>query len=326
MSTCKIAILIASHINNVKRITYLKTCLDSLLNQTCTCDIYVSISCSHRWKKIDNVIEKYTKMNIHFLISDSIKSQFQHFHNLLPLVMSYDLLMFCDDDDTYDINRVDIFKKQYMNKVDNGKIYVITDSHITKRTNVEHDKSKYLQYVDKSDQIYDLMVKNGSSYEYVNNAIHPKILSLFFDEIDEYNFIESCNYCDVVFRNYLACIQKNKVTFSANVTLYNYNYVDDSVCSKLDKFISSIVCYCTNDVTFMKKIDEYYTTNMDQFVKNIYSQMFICAANFRKINLIYHDNDSLKNFLIKIFPTFETEFYEMKDIFLSIYESTKQIY
>lgn len=111
MRTC---ILIASHFHYENQSDYLFNCLFSLLNQEnvdIKPTIYVSISFENDLYKQDFYKKIYNSPlfnDVNFVISDTQKYQMEHFYILTKYINDYDLVLFCDDDDTYVPLRVSI--------------------------------------------------------------------------------------------------------------------------------------------------------------------------------------------------------------------------
>ena len=113
----KVAILIPSHISYEGQIDLLDKCILSLIEQILKPkSIYISISFENDTYKTDfkSILHKYgrtTNPKINFKISKEKKYQMEHLHNISSNidVNDYDMLMFCDDDDTYHNDRVAAF-------------------------------------------------------------------------------------------------------------------------------------------------------------------------------------------------------------------------
>jgi hypothetical protein len=115
----RVAILIPSHIRYNGQISLLDNCITSLLGQTLKPkSIYISISFENNTYKTDfeRILQKYGSINetyIHFEISKEKKHQMEHLHTISSYVNDYDILMFCDDDDTYHTERVARFVRAF---------------------------------------------------------------------------------------------------------------------------------------------------------------------------------------------------------------------
>jgi len=112
METC---VIVPSHINNINRTKSLMCCLQSLVNQTRKIQIYLSISFETNLDKtlFNKLIEKNNLLNnifICIIYQERQTSQFRHIDKVVDIIKdTYEYVMFCDDDDIYEINRVEKF-------------------------------------------------------------------------------------------------------------------------------------------------------------------------------------------------------------------------
>ena len=222
MRTC---ILVASHIYYDNQLDYLEKCLSSLIKQTVKSDIYVSISfinCLYYDEfivKIKNVFK-----SVIFDISSSQKSQMEHIYNLLKFINNYDLVMFCDDDDTYNDNRV-----QHM--INNYKIlYLKFDKDLGGLTENQYEPTTYT--------------------EFWSYAIRPDVLINFFKYFENDMDLLKHKFADMYFRSYLR-FNKKIVIGILVMSLYNHDKNNpNSICSRKkdindiirDDLILSIIC------------------------------------------------------------------------------------
>eukprot|EP01084_Bolivina_argentea_P018161 33856_1 len=112
-----IAICVASHLYYDNQLNLLDRCLQSLTSQTEKADIVVAISfANQQYKQLfaTHILRKYARgTGIKFKFSNERKSQMKHILNVMPLIRKHDLIMFCDDDDTYHKDRVRIFSEYF---------------------------------------------------------------------------------------------------------------------------------------------------------------------------------------------------------------------
>lgn len=204
----KICVLIASHINNLKQINLLDNCINSLINQTVKPDIFISISFENeilRKNFIDNIYNKYT--NINYTLCDNKTYQIIHFFYLLKKIKDYNFIMFCDDDDTYEKNRVEEFKRAYT-------------------------------YLNDTTKDYNFIIKDGDtnnkySPEYWNYGIPYKFLYGFFELFENDMDLLNHYYADIIFSKFLST-RKNIKYLIIKDTYYNYNYNINSTCNVLN--------------------------------------------------------------------------------------------
>jgi len=109
----KTAVLVPSHIYYPDQLSRLDTCLDSLCSQTVVPDIFVSISFANNTYKREfaTLLRKYP--TVKFTLSAQQKFQLEHLSTLTRFVSNYDMVMFCDDDDTYLPMRVEKFVEAF---------------------------------------------------------------------------------------------------------------------------------------------------------------------------------------------------------------------
>jgi len=204
----KICVLIASHINYLEKIELLDNCINSLINQTVKPDIFISISFENeilRTKFIDNIFNIYT--NINYTLQDNKTYQIIHYFNLLNKIKDYNLIMFCDDDDTYNIKRVEEFKRAY--------IYL-------------NNTTKYCDFI-----IKDGDINNNISPEYWNYSIPYKFLYTFFEIFKNDMDLLNHFYADIYFAEFLAT--RNNIKYLViKEFYYNYNYNENSTCNILN--------------------------------------------------------------------------------------------
>lgn len=228
----KIAILIASHINYKNQLELLDNCLKSLIEQTLKPNtIYVSISFDSEIYIMDfkNILQKYGRMTspkICFKISKEQKYQMEHLHNIYASVdlNNYDMLMFCDDDDTYHSARV----HEFASALNTGK-----DMHVGNFGGVREIMSGKIQKIDLIKEIP----------EYWCYGIIPIVLSDFFSFFHgiNYTFLQH-KFADEYFRHYLRRNSKYKEWIGISIkpqygfNLYNYNKNNPhSICGKLER-------------------------------------------------------------------------------------------
>ena len=203
----KFCILIASHISNPKRIGYLKECLESLLNQTIIIPVYLSVSFETPFLQeffkisLEN-IEKNPLINI--VIKEEKTAQMKHYYELLNVIDSnHEWIMFCDDDDTYKMDRVEnIIKSVYqleqnIKETENNKFIGLYESHCEK----DHREHRH---------------------EYWCYCIHRLIIERFYDRIKEYPDIIDNKCCDILFGEYLRRLGTNFIFARLDMRLYNY--------------------------------------------------------------------------------------------------------
>lgn len=202
----RIAVFIASHFTYDAQEHYLHTCLSSLLDQTTEVDIYVSISYDLKYESVvRNLPCCYDLPVVKFLIRDTQTSQMNHIRLLTnEFAHRHKLIMFCDDDDTYEPERVDAFNK--------GNDFLI--------------KSKSRNQIVLTD---DTNLQEFWAYAFV-----PEQLHCFFDlfQTDAQKRYLDGTYADMMLRLFIRNFKKMCVSCRL---LYNYRRHDESVCVTAEK-------------------------------------------------------------------------------------------
>jgi hypothetical protein len=192
-----IAILVPSHIKSLEQIEYLRACLRSLVNQTYTADVLVSISFEVPYRAHLNFAEF---PQVRFIVSDSQKYQMEHLYVLSHHISPYKLIMFCDDDDTYELTRVETFN-EYFNET--PSIIGIREKSV-----LSHEVAEYWAY-----------------------GIIPSILADFYDRMSNNMGLLQHKFADVYFRNFLF-LTRNKLFVTFTAPLYNYTTTNpNSICT-----------------------------------------------------------------------------------------------
>lgn len=254
----KSCVLIPSHICYQGQIDLLFKTLESLKHQPV--DIYVSISFENDaykeafFTKVDN--------SITVIVSKEQKYQMKHLFNLLHFAIKYDLVFFCDDDDTYEPNRIEIISKIYEHRLTNtlgGFVEII---------NVElNDAPEYWCY-----------------------AIRPSLLNDFFDRFKNDLDLLDYDYGDMYFRNYLRLV--DGVTYCCckfDKPLYNHLIHDNSVCARKGKdknrYISNVIILMTLCMYSPEAIKDKINTLLpeSEMLQNK-EQLFVYVPNLDRIN------------------------------------------
>lgn len=278
----KVAILIASHINYDGQIDLLDNCIKSLLEQISKpTSIYVSISFENDSYKrqFRNILVKYSQTlhpKIYFRISKEKKHQMEHLYNIYSNVDldNYDMLMFCDDDDTYHIERVG----EFINAFNYGK------------------HSENFGGVKECIKLQNNFHPQFDTPEYWCYGIIPNVIVDFFSFFKGpcYMLLQH-KFGDLYFRHYL---RKNSKYYTyvgildegLGYTLYNYNINNkNSICGKIERGLGNFqdnllnhILDCRSDSHFDKiikdnskvyKIDKkmiYSLKGIFQFCKYLY--------------------------------------------------------
>lgn len=212
----KTAVLVPSHIYYPDQLQRLDTCLKSLSSQTYIPDIFVSISFANDTYKREfaTLLRKYPTIN--FKLSPEQKFQMEHLSILSPLVINYDLLMFCDDDDTYHPLRVEAFETTF--------------EQLRKHCEVEGKRFGGVREILNNDKF---------ASEFWANGICPWLLTEFFERVKGYEDLLRHKFADMYLREFLTKMGGDSLTFALvppDVTCTRfYNYTMDnpnSICAR----------------------------------------------------------------------------------------------
>jgi len=246
-------IFVASHISNKERIPYLTECIGSLINQRMRVYVYISISVSSQ-DVFDNVLIaiKAFVASCDFLnicLQNEKTSQMKHYNYLLDTFgKNHKWILFCDDDDTYHIERTSHFAQC-----------------ITKATEDLRDSDLILGGV------YESVDENHKKrrQEYWSYMVSIDILNDFYKIVKEEPDIINHKCCDVLFAEYLRRKNNNIVFVQIKDHYYNYRIEDNS--NSVTAFIKSKQdLYTLNSKPPNKESDEWsgYVKNWERFVNN----------------------------------------------------------
>ena len=207
-----LCIVIASHLSNTKRICYLIECLESLLKQTVPISVYLSISFQTQeikedFLKTNRLSELCSKINLR--IEERKTPQMRHFYLLYPeLQRKHNWVMFCDDDDTYEPNRVErisqnIYSGDNQCKQMNKTLAGLYESTFGK----DHREHRH---------------------EYWCYCVNIEMLGKFYEKLIDYPDIIDNKCCDVLFAEYLRRASPDHLYCQLKENLYNYRVEENS--------------------------------------------------------------------------------------------------
>jgi hypothetical protein len=196
-----IAVFIASHISNPRRIPFLVECISSLLQQTCIPKIYLSLSFETPVLQ-DSFLSTPSSSQIHLLLQPQKTSQMRHFQQLMKAILNIpnppEWILFCDDDDTYAPTRVAEFAAAFETSPNIAGAYESTFG----KTHQEH------------------------RHEYWCYGIHRDVFQYFFENISDPTILEhSC--CDIILAEYLRRTRFSFIQIICSPPLYNYRRIDN---------------------------------------------------------------------------------------------------
>lgn len=145
---------------------------------------------------------------VKFLLSTERKFQLEHLYQIHKYVQEYDMLMFCDDDDTYLETRVETFVECFK---------LLQEECIKKKK--QNGGVREMKYKRRSSEGYYITKKP----EYWAYGIPPRILTDFFRKSKGYERLFKDLYADMYLRSYLA-INGGRDTLSIGIDLSLYSY------------------------------------------------------------------------------------------------------
>lgn len=211
MISNRLVVIIPTHIHYKDQTERLRNCLISLYHQTILVDIIISVSCENNMyeKKFINMMRHFP--TVQYYLMKNRFYQMEHILNLLPYVQKYTLVMFCDDDDTYDPDRAKVLFNAYLWAIDKKSVIGVKEIGI-------NEYSSNIQ-------------------EYYSYAIKPKYLNLFFHRFGKHLDLLKHKFADLYLRNFL----RRVISFSfgcikddCNKIYYHYTINNpNSICSTI---------------------------------------------------------------------------------------------
>lgn len=272
----KTAVLVPSHIYYPDQLSRLDTCLDSLCSQTVVPDIFVSISFANDTYKREfaTLLRKYP--TVKFTLSAQQKFQLEHLSILTQFVSNYDMVMFCDDDDTYLPMRVEKFVEAFESMKEQCDASCVQFGGVRE---VEH-----------ADEVND-------APEYWAYGIPPSLLNQFFQRCKGYEDLMRHKFADMYLRSYLKRTGGKSILFAmflpddSGTTMYQYTQNNpNSICARqrvqYQTLTPEIAVTCIRDTVTLGLI-----CNMDDIVRE---QMEAASAPLSRICEVVPDTDRIK--------------------------------
>lgn len=263
----RICIIVASHISISVRIKYLCECLNSLLDQTIIIPIYLSISFENElvfkiFQKTMVLNKLLDNSNITVCYREKQTSQFRHIFQVFETIKKdYDYIMFCDDDDTYTDNRVQVFIDGINDSINAMK------NHINK---------KLVGIYERKDN-----ESHTKAYtEFWSYCIDSKYIQQFITIINDggYNKHIDHNYFDMMFGSYLRFLDNTHVFGSLNYKMYNYNKYDNSILGiiQTNNLLHKKITYrddINNQFESLKICNNYIREHINAIKNNMFLQI-----------------------------------------------------
>jgi hypothetical protein len=264
-------IIIASHISNKKRISYLMECLKSLLQQSIPISIYLSISFdSKELQTLFATIYSEQKHLHHDLLYIWVKHektpQMRHMEQLLPLIETkHQWIMFCDDDDTYEPDRVYIFLQTIVNCLEQ----------------IRHIALPSKQLAGVYESTFGKQHKE-QRHEFWCYCVHVSMLQRFMKVLREYPDILDHKCCDVLFGEYLRRLNDDFLFGSITTKYYNYRVDNnsDSITGEIQQKMRQVRfpkygITDTNRIECAKDLNEYLVKEGQIYFHDTYLRTII---------------------------------------------------
>jgi hypothetical protein len=266
--TNKVCIIIASHISNPKRIGHLFECLSSLLTQTIVVPIYLSISFENKelqnqYATLFSGIPQLHNTMLHTIVKTEKTPQMRHMDKLVHLIENKrEWVMFCDDDDTYEPQRVEIF----------------INTIVKSLNDIKQMPDKQFAGIYES---IDGKPHSEKRQEYWCYCVNIQLLIRFMEILKPYPDVIDNKCCDVLFGEYLRRLNSNMLYAIVNLKLYNYRIDNnsDSITGEI-KQLGNVVRK-PMDVTpdnmeeCAKDLDNYLDEHIDIYIHDTYLRTIV---------------------------------------------------
>jgi len=248
LQTKDACIIIASHISNPKRIGHLSECLYSLLAQTYPISIYLSISfenenLNREFAEMFSKTPEFSSPFLYVIVKTAKTPQMRHMYELLPLIENkHGWIMFCDDDDTYEPTRSEVFLKNIANCL--HKVETEMPGH---------------RFIGVYESTFGKDHRE-QRHEFWCYCVHINVLQNFMDKVAPHAEVLNHSCCDVLFGEYLRRIRPEFLYAAINIPLYNYRRSDNA-----DSITGSI----QERNKLIRKAREITVQNMDECAKEL---------------------------------------------------------
>jgi hypothetical protein len=259
-------IAVASHINKASRIPLLINTLLSLLDQSAKTSVYLSISFENQELQdiFVNVLENHEIIqhypSFYTFIRPNKTPQMRHYAMLFDIIAKnqHAWILFCDDDDIYDKDRVKVFSEaiREYNKTNNNL------AGLYESTFGKHHREH--------------------RHEYWCYCVHIEVLQRFLRIVHKYADILDHQCCDVLFGEYLRRLRDDWIFLRITDLLYHYKTEDngDSITNVIQKTRSRWQSYPPpiGDPLFpdyMLSLDDYLQENISLYLHDTYLRTLV---------------------------------------------------
>jgi hypothetical protein len=281
------------------------TCLQSLTSQTIKIPIYLSISFETELEK--NLFNKFIEKNnlicdlLCIIYQETKTSQFRHIKKVIDNIKDiYNYIMFCDDDDTYENERVEKFLgriQQCINVINCMEDKIFVGAYETESSNHSDKFHEYWSYcIDTQFIINFINLITQNNYDY------------YFDN----------KMCDVLFSSYLRHLDSRHIFTRIDEKLYNYNRNEYSITTQISRQNEinkkKIPKKENNFEIFIQGLNETLEENMESIKNNIFVKYSMRKLSFENIlNELLKENYKYKNKINKkILEKIKVEYDDIK--------------
>ena len=256
--------LCASHINEAKRLSSLKSAVKSHSNQTLSTPLFISISFEDAFEKlVDDLIESLTTISIKFFKQKGRLSQFQHYKYLAEqfdtIVTNRLWCLFMDDDDYLNCKRNSLFASLLpsVNKRNETSLLIMPVMMTSWDGDIDQKQlEKWLKMGINSTTVVP-------TTEYVCYSVQLSLLKRFCEFLARHKKI-GYNQCDVAFAYLLSNICQTYVDRCE--WLYAYNRTNTHLrithMEKVDRYIAEF-----DEALFDDMATEFKFTHISDMLK-----------------------------------------------------------
>jgi len=273
-------IFIASHMKDETRLQFLLECLKSLIYQKLQIPIYLSISfenndISNHFTNVINNIDFITNCGFLNICKRNEKTSQMHHYNLLSKEYGnlHKWVMFCDDDDSYHIDRT----LQFATIIEHSK------KQLEKKSNMLYLAGVYESIDNKNHRT--------KRYEYWCYCVNMHILTQFMIIVEKYPSVLNDKCCDVLLGEYLRRKDNKWIFMQIPNKYYNYRIENNNdsitgvIRSKQSKY--TILTHPPSEesnewANYVFKWNNYLHENIDVYLHDTYLRTLI-GCNLEQI-------------------------------------------
>lgn len=308
-------IAIASHISNPNRIAYLQECLQSLVSQSVPINIYLSISFATDAIRDLTLNRLYADASIicpdhlNIRVRDRPTSQMRHYWLLCQeIAQKHSWIMFCDDDDTYHVDRTATF------------IRVIATSLAQMATaNAQRDPALPPLKLAGMYENNSGVTHHTQRHEYWCYCLDMGLLERFVESVEHVPGILDDKCCDVLLGEYLR--RKSVDWLYATIDQSMYYYRVDENTESITGFIQTNQHIYTNQtrpppigddawLDYVLRWNDYLQKNMGIFLHDTYLRTLIGCDLDAILRAEFKENYAILDYVDQKHVLMITELYE----------------